>query len=264
MNQMFSGPAALVSSNMSHDLTNADLSAHLGLVASRPAGGLNVQFFYARVKTRSRNAMTNGQFQTRLCVAKQPKGDRFTVATRYITDERAQKEFPREYAAFKQFEDAPSNGTPLHELPGLSQSQIALLVLNGLRSVEDLADLSDDQAAQIGYEVTTAQKLARKWLSSKEGAAELIAASQMQAKHELEREALLKRLAAMEESNRALQAQVAAMATMKTGAPAAPEVRAIEVKDLPYDLRDMPLDMDSQAFVSGNDDLLGDIDPLAG
>lgn len=269
MNQMmFNTPGQFSQSggsSLARDVTDMDLSSHLGPVASRGAGGLNVQFFYGQVRTKSRNASTTGRIETRLFVAKQPKGDRFTVAIRAITEDEAQRQFPREFAAFKQYEDVPTNGTPLSELPGISQSQIGMLVINGLRSIEDLAEISSDAVGQLGLEVISAHRLAKRWVDRRNEQGDVIKSAEIEAKAQMERDALARRLAAMEAHNQQLQAQIAAMQTM--GGRPAPAgdagVIAVDSKDdLQWDVSKMPDPFDDGPITaSGNDDL-GDPDPL--
>lgn len=261
MNQMI-----MNNPNVSRDMTDADLSTHLGPVASRGAGGLHVQFFYARVRIENRDSEYNGQNQTRLCVAKQPVGDRYSIAIRYITEEQAKREFPVEFDKFKRFEEVPTSGTPLHELPGASQSQIGLLTLNGIRSIEDLASLSDDQANQIGYDAAMAYRLAKAWVARRDDAAESIKAAEVEAKAAFEREAMQKRLDSFEQANKALSAQVEALTRMAGSAAQPVEMAAARpaqpVEDLEYDVEKMPDPFaDSGMVASGNDDLDLDQDP---
>lgn len=159
------------------NLTGSDLSSHLGPVGGG-GGGLYIQFFYARVKIQSVDPTLNGKYDTRLCVAKVPKGDRLTIATRFIDEEQAAREFPMEYAQFKQYEAVPTSGTPLHELPGISQSQIAYLTIYNVRSIEDLAAMAQEQVSQMGLEAAQAYSVAKKWIISKSDAKPMLDSAQ--------------------------------------------------------------------------------------
>lgn len=262
MNQMI-----MNTPNASRDLTSADLSSHLGLVASRGAGGLHIQFFYARVRIDNRDSQYNGQTQTRLCVAKQPVGDRYSIAVRYISEDQARQQFPVEFESFKRYEATPTSGTPLHELPGASQSQIGLLVLNGVRSIEDLASLAEEQANQIGYDAALAYRLAKKWIARRDDSSEQIKAAEVEAKAALERDALQKRLDDLEQTNKAQAAQIQALQGMQGHVPgqAMPtaDVRHADTgEDLEYDTAKMPNPFDDGGFVAtGNDDLNAGADP---
>lgn len=204
-----------LSPNQSRNLTAADLSSHLGPVAGR--GGINVAFFYARVIQRTKDGTRNGVPRDQLFVAKQPKGDRYTVAHRKITPEQAAHQFPEQYARFVQYEDVPTHGTPLHDLPGIAQSEIALLVLHGLRCIEDLREVSDEQAGLIGFGVARARKLALAWLDKRDGAAATIVAAGDAARQSAENEALRRRLDALERRNIELETVLKAGGSRSAG-----------------------------------------------
>lgn len=155
-------------SALAPNLTQMDLSSVFG-GAVQSSGGLLVQFFYYRVQFGGRQNPLKGKFETRLAVALQPRGDRLTVAVRNLTEEQAQRDFPAEWQHFKVYMDTPTSGTPLHELPGATQSMIGLLALHGIRSIEDMANLPGEVCAQIGMDAQTASRLAKIWLGRKEG-----------------------------------------------------------------------------------------------
>lgn len=243
----------------SRDLTHMDLSRDLGAVTSK--GGLNVQFFYSRILTRSKNAHTSGRYETRLCIAKQPKGDRLTIAHRMISDAQAQREFPAEYAHFKQYQDVPTAGTQLYEIPGISQSQIAILVLNGIRSVEDLVSIPEDVIGQAGFEAVTARKTAVMWMERRSANAPVIDAAAIEARYETERRATHERMAALEATNKALMAKIEAMATMAGRAPdsaasmdASGAIAISNPNDPGFDLPDM--EVSENEFASGSMDIM--------
>jgi hypothetical protein len=246
----------------SRDLTDQNLG---DLMPTAGKGGLNIQFFYVRVQVSSANPDRNGQWQTRLCVAKMPKGDRLTVATRFITETEAARQFPREWAMFKQYEDVPTDGTPLQELPGITQSQVAMLIIHGLRSIEDVAELSSDIVNTMGLDVSTVHKLARRWVERQASEAGLIKAARDDAKEQSERDALVRRLDAAEKSNAELAAMVK---ILQQGGAAAPQVQhamasagsAVAV-DRPDDPAEIAGDEDDGMFDGGlvdeDDDPLG-------
>lgn len=253
----------------SRDMTDADLSTHLRSVSA--TGGLLVNFFHTKVRIKSRDAAQNGEIQTRLCVSKQPKGDRSTVAVRFITEEQAERQFPHEYGLFKQYAEVPTQGTPLDELPGISMSQIGLLVLNGLRSIEDLLDISEDQIAQLGLDAIKAQKTAKAWAAKRAGNAETINAADIEARLMLQLETIQKSNEAMAERNRQLEAQVAALQAAGGGGggntPSVTEPQEIGGEpDLEYDLSKMPDPFsEGPATSDGGDDIAdSDFDPLEG
>lgn len=262
------------STGFSRDMTAADLSSHLGPV--KASGGLNVQFFYTKVRLKTVDATRNGKVETRLCIAKQPKGDRFTTAVQFISEKQASEQFPSEFAMFKQYDEVPTSGTPLAELPGMSQSQIGMFLINGIRSVEDLVEVSEDIVAQLGIDASKAQKLAKRWHANATGNAEEVKAAEVAAAAEAERKAMQDRFARMEEHNKRLEMQLEAMrANGNAGAAASAPQGAVAAtgmeptpagNDLPYDLSEMDDDDvfgGGSATATGNDDLNdGEIDPL--
>lgn len=191
------------------NLTDRNLGTLMQEVAGH--GGLNIQFFYVRTRVETANVARHGQFRTRLCVAKMPKGDRLTIATRFITEEQAMREFPREFSMFKQYQDVPTLGTPLHELPGITQSQIAILVLHNLRSIEDVANCPDEIVSQAGYDAREAKKLAVRWVANKVGNADTIEAARKDAERDAELARLRKESEETARRNIELEAQLRAL-----------------------------------------------------
>ncbi|SDI70439.1 hypothetical protein [Salipiger marinus] len=245
----------------SRDLTNSDLSSHMGPVGAK--SGLNIAFFWTRLRVQSVDPEKNGQLVNRLCVAKQPKGDPKTIVHRYTSPEEASRLWPREYALFTQFEDVPAQGTPLSELPGISRSQILQLELVGLRCVEDLQEISDDQAAQHGMEVSRARKVALKWLATREDGKGVIEAADSETKALAALRTMEQRLARLEQHNIRLQAENDALSRAGGGQSRTSSPQPLpqaEAEDVPYELDD------SDGFLAGGDiatggDDLGDTDP---
>lgn len=245
------------------NLTDRDLSSHLGPVASRGAGGLNVGFYYARVQLTSRRAAFNGRFETRLFVAIQPKGDRYSMAREPITDRDAQARFPAEYAAFKTYQDTPTRGTPLMELPGVSQSQIAILSINGIRSIEDLLSLTPDIVAQAGgMEATTAYKIAKRWADKTAAAGDDVSLARELAAMEVENKTYRDAMRGMEVQMAAMQAKIDALATMGAVVPAQVASGNIQPAAEPVSTGPLADIFGDSGSATGNDDLGGDINPL--
>jgi len=248
--------------NISRNLSDRDLSTHLGSVHGK--GGLYVKFFYARVKLQTVDPEMNGKLETRLCVAKQPIGDKYTIAHSEISEEQARAEFPHEFAMFKEYEDVPTSGTPLHELPGISQSQIALLTLNGLRSVEDMVHISEDQATQLGMEVSHARALAVKWLDRRDGGKEVIDLADMEARFKAQNDEMERKIAALTQNNLFLQSRVDAGTSTKAGAVSAEGPQPMAVDDgLSHKLDPNDGVFGGGDMATGNDDLNADENPLA-
>lgn len=244
------------------NLSDVDLGASMGGVTAR--GGLNVQFFYQPVRTRA------GTVDVRLCIAKQPKGDPKTIAVTQITEQEAIREFPREFAMFKEYAEAPSTGTPLHELPGATQSEIAFLTVHGLRSIEDLADLSPEIASQIGFEAVNAQKRAKFWMARNASGADVIDAAKIAADSERRIAELSRQVDALTKRNLELEAVERALATSGARATSGMQARAeggVMMVDSGADLP--PLSDDEDGALAGYDtsadddlDLDSNPDPL--
>jgi hypothetical protein len=72
------------------------------------------------------------------------------------------------YNAYKAGKSQVVHGTPLEQWPGVSKSQVKELVHFGVRTVEDLAQTSDANLANVGQYVAIRGK-ARDWLAQSRG-----------------------------------------------------------------------------------------------
>lgn len=206
----------------SPNLTARDLSGFLGQGVSG-AGGLVVRFFYARVRLGGTTGASAGKFATRLFVGIQPKGDRLTEAVEMIQPEEAQQRFPQEYHAFKSYEDTPTNGTPLNDLPGMTQAMIGQLVLSGIRSIEDLVNLPSDAASQIGLDAVTARNIALTWFKRKDQAGDTLQLSEQLARSTEAMREMMEQMASMRANNEAQERTIQALqASLGGGAMQAP------------------------------------------
>lgn len=250
------------------DMTDTDLSSHLGPVGAR--GGMYIQFFWVKIRIENEaEPALHGTFQNRLCIAKCPKGDNRTIAHRFISEEQAMREYPQEYAMFSQAESIPTSGTPLQELPGISTSQIALLTLYNLRCIEDLAEAPQEIINPMGMDAISAYALAKRWTASKSQNSDLITASQNDAITSTE----LARLRASEEASRRTIAELSAQleVVMKmNGQMQAPQSAPVSAGVVPMmnpassDLAPLPesaLFSGSGGAAMGNDDLNGPAEP---
>lgn len=79
--------------------------------------------------------------------------------------------FPRHYHAFKERTELPQEGTPLSEWPAISRSQAEELSFYNVKTVEQLAELSDTHASQF-MGIQALKRQAKDWLEvAKEQAA---------------------------------------------------------------------------------------------
>lgn len=194
---------------MAYDVSARDFGAALPVHGN---GQINIQFFYTRVMIESADPTLNGKVETRLCIARKPIADRWTISTDFISEQEAERRYPQQFAAFRDYEDIPTTGTPLHEVPGLSQSMIALFVLNGLRAAEDIVEVGDDHIGQMGFEAIKAAQIVRRWLANNTANADIISAAEVEASYAQRMKADQERIRQLEEQNTRLQAERDAMA----------------------------------------------------
>jgi hypothetical protein len=260
----FANPTPRAAVGPSFDLSNGDLSSDFGgLVGS--TGQLTVTFEYRNEPVTDPNMPdATGQYRVQLLVKLRPHGDRHTESVRRISEKQAQAMFPREYALFTQNDTVMTQGTPLHELPGISQSQIAILVLHNIRCIEDLVSLSTDQIGQIGADARMAHGVAMRWTAAKAGNAELIQDAGDRAQKDARLEQLERESAEKDGTIVRLAAQVEALSRVNP-APAVAQSASgsgtsVAVQsDEPPDQSD-PNFMAGAQLVSGSDDLA--LDPV--
>lgn len=90
------------------------------------------------------------------------------------------KRFPRHYDAFKQRVEMPEEGTPLAEWPQISRSQVEELSFVSIKTVEQLAEVSDTHIAKVQGGYSLKQK-ASEWLASAHDVAKLAKTNRDQA-----------------------------------------------------------------------------------
>lgn len=144
-------------------------------------------------------------------------GDRNLVVVQPV-DEKIINQFPEQYQQFKANEAVALRGTPLEQWPQITVGQIAELKASHIRSVEDLAGLSDAQMQKLGMHGRDLRTKARLWLDAASSGA---ATSQIAAEN-----------AALKAQLEALQAQVAAIMAAGNAAPVASEPVDRDINDL--------------------------------
>lgn len=75
-------------------------------------------------------------------------GDSKSIVHEKVKDAHRDR-WPRQYAAFKANQEVPTEGTPLEEWAAVGASQVLRLKSHHVRTVEDLAGLSDAQLAKV-------------------------------------------------------------------------------------------------------------------
>lgn len=247
------------------DMTHRHLpNAMAGVTAM---GGMHISFAWEMVQIEnSADPSLNGTREKRLFVIKSPKGDRATVSKVRITPDLAAQMYPDEWAKFSLYGDVPVTGTPLAELPGITQSQISYLSMFNIRSVEDLIEIGPDAAARIGLEGTRAHKTAMLWDQKRRDAGDLPEVAALTAKMEVAEKARAKRDEQQAAYIKELEAKLAALQSVGQQPPAAQHAAAMhqaqtvqqqpaaapvdsDDDDIPYgDVESMP-----DPFSSGSD-----------
>lgn len=96
-------------------------------------------------------------------IEKRSMNDPFSVVHREV-DAADKREFPHAYKAFKQGLADPISGTSLKEWTPIARSQAETLAFRGIRTVEQLADISDDGCTHLGHGYLTLRDKAKAWL----------------------------------------------------------------------------------------------------
>ncbi|HEY1299236.1 MAG TPA: hypothetical protein VGF07_01990 [Stellaceae bacterium] len=86
-----------------------------------------------------------------------------TISVKNVSDIERNR-WPEAYAAFKSGQEAPITGTPIEEWPVLNRAMVGELRHLEIRTVEELARLSDVQVQRIGMGGTILRERARAFL----------------------------------------------------------------------------------------------------
>lgn len=101
-------------------------------------------------------------------------GDRSNVVHRPVTQQDRQK-YARQYAAWKAGNQEATSGTPLSAWPGISRAQVEELAYFKIRTVEQLAGVSDANITNIAF-ASDLRRRAQAYLEQAKGNAPLEAA----------------------------------------------------------------------------------------
>lgn len=126
------------------------------------------------------------------------KGDIFRRRAT-VTD---MKKFPEQWAAFKNNATEVVVGTPIKEWPAISRVVAEQFIALGIRSVEDLASITDANAQKLmgGYGF---REKARNWVAASKKASDLNDFEKKVAERDSQIEKLMKRLDQLEAKNAA-------------------------------------------------------------
>lgn len=112
---------------------------------ARDKDGAIPRFYMEPFQNNAKTAeMGQPVFEEREMVEILIPGDRRTVATRIVLEEHRRR-WPRAYAAFRAGQEAPVEGIPLEEWPGISRGYVEELKFAHVRTVQQLAALPDEQ-----------------------------------------------------------------------------------------------------------------------
>lgn len=133
------------------DSALVDLSEamHAGRVAEGD-NKLNVTFRLHPVKDEEETAKAGHPvFREVVFIRKVVPGDKNNIVDRPAYGEDY-KRFARQYEAFRQGQAEGANGMPLAEWPQITRSEVETLAYFKVKTVEDLANLSDGAIAEVG------------------------------------------------------------------------------------------------------------------
>jgi hypothetical protein len=153
-------------------------------------------------------------------------GDRLNIVHRLVRDDE-RKRWPGAYRAFKADQDAPLNGTPLDQLPGMTKGRVEELKYFHVRTIEQLAGMPDDLLMKAApMDGRALRDKALRWVDNTAGAEkEERLAAENRAKDEkisiMERD-----LAQMRDTMAAMQAQMTAQQASGAQASVPPSMPA--------------------------------------
>lgn len=166
------------------------------------------------------------RMESRICIALGILGES-TVTKRLATD-RDKQEYAAAWKAFDEGREPPLSGTPIEDLPGITERIAALAAIHGIRTIEQMA--GDQRAAMaMGMEGREWAARAKAWLEAKAGAAALDQAAALAAM-----QAQIERMtAAMAAMQTQIEVKDAALSALKqvTGQPAGPQVTKVDRAD---------------------------------
>lgn len=100
-------------------------------------------------------------------------GDRRSMVVEIVNDDHRQR-WPKEYEAFKAGQEAPLEGTALADWPQLSRARVEELAYFHIRTVEQLAAVTDNHLQNLGMGARDERERARVFLDvAKNGTAAL-------------------------------------------------------------------------------------------
>ena len=204
------------------ELSQKNLGAPFSSVQGK---GIYISFQWDMLRLKTIDPEKNGTRVRRLRLMRQPIGDPNTQSSTYITPEKAKEHYPAEWEYFTKHGDMPVTGTALSELPGISVSQIQIMQLSGLRSIEDVLGVQQEVVDRIGHEGRIVRSVAEEWQKRSDENIELTDYAELKAAQDTALTAANSRAERAEASNASLQARLEALETMmNSGAGHAPQM----------------------------------------
>lgn len=150
-----------------------------------------IPVFYVKPVQNNFRSQAEGRpiFEDREYVQVIVPGDTKSEVNREVQD-RDKDRWPEQYRRFKEDAEQATDGTPLEQWPAVSVSQVAELKAKKIRTVEQLASVSDSALQNLGLGARQLRDRAKAWLEAAAGNAPLDAALQREAKLQEEIDAL--------------------------------------------------------------------------
>lgn len=205
--------------------------------------GIYISFRWTEIRITSTDPEKNGRRSRRLVLTKQPIGDPDTQATSYITPERAAELYPAEWDYFNKHGDMPMVGTALSELPGISVSQIQIMQISGLRSIEDVLSAADEVINRIGHDARYVRSVADEWKKRADDNADLTSFAEQNAAAAAALAAANARADNFQKQAAEMEARLSAMEKLMSGM--GPSAQPARMEMVPITPRDEGPDIDS-------------------
>lgn len=206
-----------------------------GFEATAAYKGVYISFRWAEVRLQSSDPEKNGRRERRLVVVRQPIGDPSTQSTTHMKPEKAKELYPAEWEYFTKNGEMPMSGTPLSELPGISVSQIQIMQLSGLRSVEDVLSVAEEIINRIGHDGRYVRSVAEEWQRKASENADLTDFAEIKAAQTAALNAANARAERFQRANADLEARLAALEKLLggnvKGGPQIPDMQAVTTYD---------------------------------
>lgn len=139
--------------------------------AENPNGGPQpfVRFYIEPLKNEEKSLQEGRPvFEDVEFIEKRTPGDKLNIVRRQVRAEDTH-EFARQYQAFKAGQAEVVTGTPLKEWPAITRSQAESLAYHGIRTVEELANLSDGNAQTVGPGMQALKQKAKDFIEKAKG-----------------------------------------------------------------------------------------------